>query len=297
VCWWPCGGCTTAVDIVECPVRNQWGVTYDDGPAYYTPNLTNYLSQVDVKATFFVIGSRVVQFPKTLQLQYMNGHQIAVHTWSHHYMTTLTNLQIVAEFGWTMKVIKDVLGVTPNQWRPPFGDIDQRVRAISIAMGLTPVIWTRNNQTGLTFDTGDFNIVGGNVTAQQVIQNFENIVASAAQIDTGFIVLEHDLYEVTVELATGYILPDALANNPPFNMTPVISCLNMPMSNAYIETNDNSSNPPVISGPFVTTTVVPSSTAGSGTKSGSDARFSVGFSLMFIMSIITLLAGVYTVRL
>ena len=29
-----------------------------------------------------------------------------------------------------------------------------RVRAIAAAMGLRPVIWSRNPQTGLTFDTG-----------------------------------------------------------------------------------------------------------------------------------------------
>ena len=38
-------------------------------------------------------------------------------------LTTLTNEQIVAELGWSRKVIKDVLGVTPTTMRPPFGDI------------------------------------------------------------------------------------------------------------------------------------------------------------------------------
>jgi len=32
---------------------------------------------------------------------------IAVHTWSHRYMTTLSNLDIVSEFGWTMEIIKN----------------------------------------------------------------------------------------------------------------------------------------------------------------------------------------------
>ena len=62
----------------------------------------------------------------------------------------------------------------------------------------------------------------------------------------GFIVLQHDLFEQTVEAATGYILPDALAHVPAFNITPVVNCLGMPMANAYIETNDNKSNPPPI---------------------------------------------------
>ena len=102
----------------------NWGLTYDDGPSFYTSNLLNFLDQEKLKSTFFVVGSRVISFPSILQTQYMGQHQIAVHTWSHPPLTTLTNEQIVAELGWSKKVIKDVLGVTPNMMRPPFGDIE-----------------------------------------------------------------------------------------------------------------------------------------------------------------------------
>jgi hypothetical protein len=37
-------------------------------------------------------------------------------------------------------------------------------------------------------------------------------------LNTGFIVLEHDLYQQTVDLATGYTIPFALAHQPPFNV-------------------------------------------------------------------------------
>jgi len=37
-----------------------------------------------VKATFFVVGSRVVERPAVLIEEYMAGHEISVHTWSHH---------------------------------------------------------------------------------------------------------------------------------------------------------------------------------------------------------------------
>lgn len=129
-----------------------WGLTYDDGPSYYTPNLLQYLAEQDLKSTFFVVGSRALSFPALLQTQYMAEHQIAVHTWSHPSLTTLSNEAIIAELGWTKKIIKDVLGVTPNMMRPPYGDIDDRVRAISLAMGLTPVMWTRISPLA-TFDT------------------------------------------------------------------------------------------------------------------------------------------------
>jgi hypothetical protein len=46
------------------------------------------------------------------------------------------------------------------QMRPPYGDIDDRVRAISLAMGLTPVMWTRISPMA-TFDTG-----GRSITSQ-----------------------------------------------------------------------------------------------------------------------------------
>jgi Polysaccharide deacetylase len=123
-CWWTCSGCTNKTDITQCPAPMNWGLTYDDGPAFHTSQLLDYLDQQNLKSTFFVVGSRVISFPATLQTEYMSGHQIAVHTWSHPPLTTMTNQEIIAELGWSKKVIKDVLGVTPNMMRPPFGDIE-----------------------------------------------------------------------------------------------------------------------------------------------------------------------------
>ncbi len=89
----------------------------------------------------------------------------------------------------------------------------------------------------------DFDIHGGLTSVQQVLFNWENIIANALNLNTGFIVLEHDLFQQTVEVATGYVLPDALARKPAFNITPVMTCMNRPMSDAYVETNDNSTYP------------------------------------------------------
>ena len=151
-CWWTCGGCTAADDVTACPDKLTWGLTYDDGPALYTGNLLAYLDSVDLKATLFIVGSRAISYPALLREEYMAQHQLGVHTWSHPPMTTLTNEQVIAEFGWTKKIIKDVTGVTPTFWRPPYGDVDNRVRAIATAMGLQTSMWTRISPTA-TFDT------------------------------------------------------------------------------------------------------------------------------------------------
>ncbi|KAJ7139759.1 hypothetical protein C8R44DRAFT_765336 [Mycena epipterygia] len=246
-CWWTCGGCTRDTDITTCPDKLTWGLTYDDGPSLYTPDLLQFLDANNLKTTFFVVGSRAISFPAILQAEYMEGHQIAVHTWSHPSLTTLTTEQIIGELGWSKKIIKDVIGVTPTHFRPPFGDIDDRVRAISQAMDLTPVIWTRISPLA-TFDTDDFDLHSGLTTASHVLQNWDFIEANASLIDTGFILLEHDLFQQSVDIATGYILPDALAHQPAFKIEPVIACLNKPFNDAYIELNDNTTNPPPISG-------------------------------------------------
>lgn len=248
ICWWTCGQCTRDSDITTCPDKLTWGVSFDDGPSPDTPRLLDYLQSQNLHSTFFVVGSRALSRPEILQAEYMAGHQISVHTWSHSALTTLTNEQIIAELGWTAKIIKDVTGVTPNTFRAPYGDIDDRVRAIGRAMGFTSIIWTgyTNPQTNQldNFDTNDWHIAAGTVSASGVIAAFENILQSATLLNTGFIVLAHDLYQQSVDLAIGYILPDALARrNPQFKMMSIIECLGMPLANAYKETNDNATNP------------------------------------------------------
>jgi len=155
-----------------------------------------------------------------------------------------------------------------------------------LAMGLTPVMWTRISPLA-TFDTDDFDIAGGFTTVQQVLQNWENILGNVTTIKTGFIVLEHDLFEQTVEVATGYILPDALAHNPPFTIRPVISCLNQSLSNAYIETNDNKTNPPVISAAISAGVISVTATPGTASPTGSPPK-SAGISIQLSPGLVSL---------
>jgi len=240
--WWTCGGHTRVTDIVACPDKFTWGVSFDDGPSAYTQTLLNYLDEKDISATFFVVGSRVIERPNIVIEEYMKGHEISVHTWSHRPLTSLTNEQVVAELGWTRKAIKNVLGITPTTMRPPYGDIDDRVRAISLAMGMVPIMWT-TTPTGGKFDTNDWRVAGGQVNGTDSFNTFETILGNASTLDTGFIVLQHDLFEITVDLAVGYTLNAALTHQPPFTLQPIGECSNIPTKNLYLETNQNTTFP------------------------------------------------------
>lgn len=70
-----------------------------------------------------MIGSSILNNP-TLFIRAFEElkSDIAVHTWSHRYMTTLSNLDCVAEFGWTMEIIKNstvsALAFSDHSMRP-----------------------------------------------------------------------------------------------------------------------------------------------------------------------------------
>ncbi|KAK3808455.1 MAG: carbohydrate esterase family 4 protein [Benniella sp.] len=217
-CWWTCQKCEAPGDITSCPKTGTWGLTYDDGPSPDSPRLYDNLLAHNQKATLFVVGSRAISNTATLKRAYAEGHHIAIHTWSHPSMTSLSNEQIVAELKWTEKAIKDIIGVTPIYWRPPFGDVDNRVRDIATQLGYKTSIWTQG------FDTDDWNIPGGTATAQTVVNTFNSWLAKIFTMNTGFIVLEHDLFPQEVDVSINGILPVAYATKG-LTMQPIAQCL------------------------------------------------------------------------
>ena len=47
----------------------------------------------------------------------------------------------------------------------------------------------------MVWESQDWQIAGGVVTAPEVVYNFENIIKNASQLDTGYIVLAHGTLE------------------------------------------------------------------------------------------------------
>lgn len=60
-------------------------LTFDDGPhPKVTPIVLDILKETNVKATFFVIGKQVKQYPDITKRAYDEGHYIANHSYSHN---------------------------------------------------------------------------------------------------------------------------------------------------------------------------------------------------------------------
>ena len=108
--------------------------------------LYQFLANNSEHVTHFFIGTNILQYPDLFKTAFeTNQDDIAVHTWTHPYMTTRTNLEILGELGWTMELIQNSTGGRiPKYWRPPFGDSDMRVRAIANEVfGLKAVLWNQ----------------------------------------------------------------------------------------------------------------------------------------------------------
>ncbi|KAG0277527.1 chitin deacetylase [Linnemannia exigua] len=195
-CYWTCDGCA-ADDITACAAPNTWGLTFDDGPSVYTPTLLDFLKTNKLSASFFVIGSNAIQYPATLKREVAEGHHLASHTWSHHALTTLSNEQIVAEMKWTEKAVMEATGLRLKYMRPPYGDINNRVRFVLKKLGYIPVDWT-----GDAYDTNDWRIASG-WTEQQVVTTFTKSLDAYVASDKakGFYCLEHDVADSTVKVA------------------------------------------------------------------------------------------------
>ncbi|KAG0268500.1 Ribonucleoside-diphosphate reductase large subunit [Actinomortierella ambigua] len=201
ICHWSCGGCVRDDDILTCPTKGEWGITYDDGPSDVTRDLLKHLKEKQQTATFFLVGSRVLENPDVLKDQIAQGHHLALHTWSHQGLTTLTNEQIVAEVKWTEKVIQDVTGLKVKYIRPPFGDTDDRVRAILRQLGYKTVIWS------LGWDSHDWKVMQNIAKVDEVLKDFTLALNNLEQVKSpggsvgGPITLEHDMTAGSIDLA------------------------------------------------------------------------------------------------
>jgi len=115
------------------------GLTFDDGPSKWTLEVLDLLARFEARATFFVIGRRVVEQPDVVRRIAAEGHEIGNHTWSHPALATDCDAAgIRDELGRASDAIADVVGTTPVLFRPPHYDTNDEVVEIAAELGLEP---------------------------------------------------------------------------------------------------------------------------------------------------------------
>jgi peptidoglycan/xylan/chitin deacetylase (PgdA/CDA1 family) len=102
--------------------KKQVALTFDDGPdPARTPALLDALAELDVKATFFLIGAGVDANPDIARRIAAEGHELGNHTYTHRYLPIARTRRVTTELAATDRAIKNATGVVPSIARPPWG--------------------------------------------------------------------------------------------------------------------------------------------------------------------------------
>jgi peptidoglycan-N-acetylglucosamine deacetylase len=118
-------------------------LTFDDGPDHlYTPALLRILDALDVRATFFLLGSMLSRRPAIGRDLVAAGHEVALHGWEHRLLLKRGPAATMDDLSRGRDLIEAVTGVAVRWWRPPYGVLTGSALFAAGRLGLTPVLWT-----------------------------------------------------------------------------------------------------------------------------------------------------------
>jgi peptidoglycan/xylan/chitin deacetylase (PgdA/CDA1 family) len=171
-------------------------LTFDDGPhPVNTPKVLDILKRSGVKATFFVVGKKVRQFPALVRRIVAEGHSLGNHSDDHADFAKTERAEVVRQLAVTQAAVDAALGRSYPLWqvRPPYGSMDAVVKDVLHSQGQMAVLWNvdswdwrhRNNDSRILSTI--FAVPGG-------VQS------------TGGAILFHDIHPQTVR-----VLGDVLA--------------------------------------------------------------------------------------
>lgn len=179
-------------------------LTFDDGPSKkVTTPILDILKQENIKATFFLLGSRVELYPEIVKRQYDEGHYLASHGYSHIYSQIYASPQsVLDEYNNSITAIRNAIGeqeYNPHLFRFPGGytggkyfSIKEQASIILEQNGILNIDWN-----AITADSA------GAENAEQFIAELDKTIPKFNSV----IVLMHDAGNKS---ATAEALPEII---------------------------------------------------------------------------------------
>ncbi|KAI9342050.1 hypothetical protein DFJ73DRAFT_532984 [Zopfochytrium polystomum] len=201
----------------KCTVPGTVAITFDDGPFLYLGAVADQFTAAGGKTTFFINGNNadcLYDHMGDIVRAFNNGHQIASHTWSHPNMTAKSTSAQRNEIQKLENAIKNILGLRPNYFRPPFGEYNADLVNLLKNMNYTHVVlWDKTPQE--TSNGSDNSYPADAVNEKQTYLT--------ADLSVPHIFLQHNLFNVTTYTMVPFILNWAKTNN--LKMVTVAECL------------------------------------------------------------------------
>lgn len=159
-------------------------LTFDDGPhPTHTPKLLKILKDNDVKAAFFMLGSRIAEYPKIAARVHAEGHEIGNHSYTHPFFSKSKQEKIDSEIKRTNEAIKKITGCSEVKLlRPPYGALPKYVIAKAEEEGFHIVMWS--------YDSKDYQGHSVDYMLDKALK----------RVKSGDVMLFHDIHANTVKL-------------------------------------------------------------------------------------------------
>lgn len=118
-------------------------LTFDDGPhPPETERVLDVLRERGVRATFFLIGSKVSGNEAVLRRMLEEGHALGLHTYSHAGTFPLLSFdKMLADVNEGKRAVESVAGKKISLFRPPFGVTNPTIAKVIRTLGLQTVGW------------------------------------------------------------------------------------------------------------------------------------------------------------
>lgn len=175
--------------VQAAPAEKYVALTFDDGPSgRFTRRLLEGLYEREAKATFFLCGYRVQQYPDLTARIYQEGHEIGLHGFTHNSMASMSRREIAKELIDSQALLPE--GCQPVLLRPPGGKCTDGVRQVAQARGLAILGWSVDPRDWAAEDTAAIE--------KQILR----------QVKDGDIILLHDMTASSVQAALDIV--DAL---------------------------------------------------------------------------------------
>ena len=150
-------------------------ITFDDGPhPSLTPQILEILEKYGVKATFFMVGVNVTNYPDTARSVIDAGHEVGNHTYSHRSVGKMDPASIARELEECEDALEELCEYRPHLFRPPQGAINTHVEHCAAAEDYTLILWS--------LDTRDWECKSTEQIVQEVL----------SKVQPGDIILMHD---------------------------------------------------------------------------------------------------------
>jgi peptidoglycan-N-acetylglucosamine deacetylase len=125
------------------PSSRRVALTFDDGPnPEHTPRVAGLLRELNVRATFFVVGRNVEAHPALVAELMADGHELGNHTYSHVNLHQVGRQRGGEELRRTDALLRAVDRRYLGLFRPPWGQLGVSGALYALASGNPAVMWS-----------------------------------------------------------------------------------------------------------------------------------------------------------